>query len=266
MSCYKGDKPNELKDAINSIFRSTIVPDEFILVTDGPIDSELEKVVSSAVKKYPSIKRIPIENNVGLGNALRIGLNYCSHNLVARMDADDINLPDRFEQQIQVFNKNSKVTVCGMQIEEFGDNDTRRFIRKVPLTSKDIKKYSKLRNPFNHVTIMFNKEKILKVGSYEQVPFFEDYFLWIKCLNANYKVLNLNIVGVKVRAGLDMTFRRKGIDYIKHEVYFFKKAMELKYINKYEFILALFLRTPPRLLGGFFLKFYKKILRKEIKT
>lgn len=266
MSCYGGDNPKELEEAIDSVFKSTINPTELVLVMDGPLNTKLKEVIRSAVSKYPTIKQIPIDQNVGLGEALRIGLNNCTNNLVARMDSDDLNLPNRFEQQLNEFSKNKDLSVCGMQIEEFSNNDSRIFIRRVPKTQNEIIKFSKLRNPFNHVTVMLNKEHILKIGSYEPVPLFEDYFLWMKCLNANYQVINIDNVGVKVRAGLSMTSRRKGFSYTKKEIYFFQQLKNREYINRFEYILALSLRLPPRLLGKSLSNLYNQFLRTETKS
>ena len=84
------------------------------------------------------------------------------------MDSDDVSLPNRFEQQLKEFENNSNLTIVGGYIQELDSQTNKEIsIRKVPLEDKQIKKFIKTRSPFNHVTVMFKKEDILKVGNYQ---------------------------------------------------------------------------------------------------
>ncbi|MFR6708672.1 MAG: glycosyltransferase [Bacteroides stercoris] len=87
---------------MDSLFSQTVCPDEVILVKDGPIGDELDNVIDSYVTRYPYLKVLSLVTNRGLGKALNEGLKYCSHELVARMDTDDIAMPERFEKQLAV--------------------------------------------------------------------------------------------------------------------------------------------------------------------
>ena len=91
MSLYDKENPEYLSPSLDSMFNQTVKPDEVILVLDGPINKKLQIIIDRFLNKYPNtLKLVPVENNVGLGRALDIGLDHCSNELVARMDTDDI--------------------------------------------------------------------------------------------------------------------------------------------------------------------------------
>ena len=261
MSCYKNDNSNHLNTAIESIFNSSVLPDQFVIVIDGPISIEIELVLESCVKKFPVIELQKLTENHGLGYALNFGLDKCKNNLVARMDSDDINCYYRFEKLLKEFRINNDLVVCGTFIEEFIDGSSKKLIRRVPLLKKDIFARGKYRNPLNHVSVMFNKSKIIEVGSYESVPFFEDYYLWIKLLMNDCEIKSINYIGVNVRAGNDMVSRRSGFNFIKNEFNFLIKSYRLSYINILTLFVNLIIRIPIRLLGPLNNLTYKYILR-----
>lgn len=97
LSIYYKESPLFLRESLDSLFSQTVCPDEVILVKDGPIGDELDNVIDSYVTRYPYLKVLSLVTNRGLGKALNEGLKYCSHELVARMDTDDIAMPERFE-------------------------------------------------------------------------------------------------------------------------------------------------------------------------
>ena len=261
MSCYKNDNPEHLKIAIESIFNSSVLPDQYVIVVDGPVSIDIDIVLGSCVKKFPVIELHRLTENHGLGYALNFGLNKCKNRLVARMDSDDINCYNRFKRLLEEFRINSNLAVCGTFIEEFVDGSSKKYIRRVPLMKKDIFTRGKYRNPLNHVSVMFNKSKIIEVGSYESVPFFEDYYLWIKLLMNDYEIKSINYIGVKVRAGSDMVSRRSGFNFIKNEFNFLIKSYRLSYISILTLFVNLMIRIPIRFLGPLNILAYKYILR-----
>lgn len=164
MSLYIKEKPEYLDQAIHSMVNQTLKPDEIVIVKDGLITNELQNVLEKYNNKYPDLFHIVgYEDNRGLGNALNYGLTYCKNELVARMDTDDIAVIDRCEKQIDFMKKHPEITVVGGEIEEFM-NDIENSIGKrlVPCSDIEIKKYMKKRCPFNHMTVMFKKMKLLK--------------------------------------------------------------------------------------------------------
>lgn len=120
---YGGDDPQHLDTAITSVAEQTLVPDEILVVQDGPIPGSLEAVLRAWTDDYENTFRVhEIETNQGLGNALREGVRACSHDYIARMDADDISVPDRFETQMAFLEDHPDVDIVGGYLTEFGSD------------------------------------------------------------------------------------------------------------------------------------------------
>lgn len=164
------------------------------------------------------LKVIRLSRNSGLGNALRIGLENCSHELVARMDSDDISQPRRFERQLRAFADNLDLDIVGGQIIEFvGDESNIVARREVPLDDADIKRQMKRRCPMNHMTVMFKKGSVKNAGGYLEVYHNEDYSLWIRMMLHGAVFANIPFDLVKVRVGEEMSNRRGGMRYFTSE-------------------------------------------------
>ncbi|EJT5931356.1 glycosyltransferase [Clostridium perfringens] len=218
MSIYSGDNSRFLSNALDSIINQSLVPNEIIIVQDGPIGDELKEVVNRFVDRYNFIKVVVSKSNVGLGNALKLGMKYCSYDIVARMDSDDISCYYRFEKQIKLLQEDESLSLIGSNIAEFEDNEENIVAyRKVPSEDYNIKLYAKKRCPINHVTVMFRKKDIEQVGGYKEWHYNEDYYLWIRLILRGYKLSNIDENLVKVRVGSDMYKRRGGVKYFKSE-------------------------------------------------
>lgn len=209
MSVYKNEKSTYLNASLKSIENQTVVPNEIILVEDGPLTKELYEVVDTHRNKFGEGFKVVVLKNQGLGNALRIGTKYVSTKWIARMDTDDIAVPNRFELQLREVEKNPQLAVIGGQVDEFeGSIDNIVGKRIVPCSQVDIYKFIKWRSPFNHPTVMINKTMLEKVGGYENKGKLEDYFLWAKILAKGYPVRNLSQVLVHMRVDSGMYGRR----------------------------------------------------------
>src|SRR5690554_6101434 len=113
MSVYIKEKPEWFRISLDAILSQTIMPAEIVLVKDGPLTEELEKVITEYSQKSNIFKIISLEKNVGLGLALQKGITLCSNELIARMDTDDYCIPKRCERILDEFNKNPKLDVVG---------------------------------------------------------------------------------------------------------------------------------------------------------
>lgn len=216
MSIYKSDVPADLKTALESIVNQTLPPDEIVIVADGPIPAELEAVVKAVDYGQTQLTFLPQEVNRGLGAALRIAVEHARYDYVARMDSDDISLPDRFEKQMKCFREDSALSIVGGMITEFVDTPDNVMGRRIlPLEDKDIKEYMKSRSGLNHVTVIFKKDDLLRAGSY--LPDFkqEDYYLWARMMEAGCKFGNIPDIVVNVRSGRNQFARRGGMAYFK---------------------------------------------------
>lgn len=227
---YGGDNPAYFDIAMQSIFNQTLKPDEVVLVVDGPVGEDINNVIL----KYQNdnLKIIRLEKNVGHGDARRIGLETCTYDLVALMDADDISINNRFEKQIDAFLNNPEIAIVGGQINEFIDStDNIVGKRTVPLGDDEIKQYMKKRCPMNQVTVMFRKKEVQSVGGYIDWYCEEDYYLWIRMALNNLKFANVSNVLVNVRVGNEMYQRRGGIKYFKSEAKLQKFMLDNKIIS-----------------------------------
>lgn len=193
MSLYIKENPNWFVKSVNSMLKQTVQPDEIIIVLDGPLTEELNQKVKDFYHKNPEIFTIiPLKENVGLGQALNVGIKESRNDLIARMDTDDISLPSRCEKQLICFKNNPKLDLVGTQINEFVD-DTEKIIssRTVPTSYEDIKKFAKRRSPFNHPTVMYKKSMLIDVGGYGSSRRKEDLDLFSRIVNEGYFCKNL---------------------------------------------------------------------------
>lgn len=260
ISVYKNDKPEDFKKSLESIsINQTLKPSEIVLVVDGPIPSKLNSVILNF--NLETLKVYRLDKNYGLGYALNFGLDKTNYELIARMDSDDIAHPKRFQKQYPIIEK-EEIAILGSNIEEFNYEigDLKQF-REMPSECDLINKFKFSRNPFNHMTVMFKKTIVNKVGGYKDMPGYEDYYLWMRLLLDN-RGENLNENLVYARIGNDMFGRRQGFSFFKKEIKFQKTLYSEKLINKNQFykniifrgITRLFPRSILSLLYKFFLR------------
>lgn len=217
ISLYDKEKPDYLKASIESMLSQTLKPDQIVLVKDGPLNSELDQVIDFYVNQNPGLFTVvELKNNVGLGKALDEGLKYCKNELVARMDADDISLPERCEFQVKEFINNPDLSIVGTMIDEFYD-DPKNIIssRIVPTSHEEIKKFIRRRSPFNHPTVMFKKSDVIKCGGYGNLRRKQDLDLFSRMINSGCKGANINQSLLLFRSNEDNYKRRKSWSYCK---------------------------------------------------
>lgn len=211
MSIYKNDDATFLSLALESIYeKQTLKPDEIVIVFDGELTYELYKVVDEFIcDKQDIVKLVKLDRNHGLGEALRIGSEYCTSDYIMRMDSDDISDSNRFEIQMNYIEKNPNVDVLGCNIAEFNNSINEEMrIRSVPTHHNDIVKMAKKRNPMNHVTVCIKKSALVKCGGYETLLLLEDYYLWLKMIVAGCVLANINQNLVYVRVGNGFNSKR----------------------------------------------------------
>lgn len=224
MTTYWKESSENLKRSIDSIlFEQTRKPDQFVLVFDGPVGEELRSVAAEVEERFENEMRIvQLPENLGQAGASAVGLNHCVHPLLARMDSDDVSLPERFEKELRVFEDHPEVDVVGGWIGEFeSDEQAVRQIRQVPMKNEEIRKAFRYRNSMNNVSVMMKKEIVERAGGYGRKSANEDYSLYIQMLIRGAVFYNLQEVLVKVRTGNGMASRRKDIhiflDWVKDQ-------------------------------------------------
>ncbi|MEK7719472.1 MAG: glycosyltransferase [Bacteroidota bacterium] len=261
MAVYCKELPGRLKVAFESIWdKQALKPTEIVLVKDGPLTEELDQIIGQ-FKKISPLKIISLDQNHGLGYALSYGLTYCSHELVARMDSDDLSKPDRFEKQIRFMHEHPEFDIVGANIEEFNHSPEEiHSHRRLPTTFSKLKMFSKLRSPFNHMTVVFKKAAVLKAGSYQPFHVYEDYYLWVRMIQNGAKIANIPEYLVTARLDDSQLARRHGSYIFKQEMKLQKEMLQIHFLNRWEYSRNLLLRAYPRLLPFWVLKLIYKVL------
>jgi glycosyltransferase involved in cell wall biosynthesis len=211
-----------------------------------------------------SLKIIKLEKKSGHGIARRTSLENCSHDVIALMDADDICVSNRFEEELKFLSR-TEADIIGGDIAEFIDTvENIVGYRKVPQTDEQLKQYIKKRCPFNQMTVMFRKDVYSAVGGYLDWYCDEDYYLWLRMMQKGAKFANTGTVLVNVRVGNEMYQRRGGTKYFRSEAKLQKYMLDKKIINFPTYVvnvlkrLILQLLMPNKIRGWIFQKFARE--------
>lgn len=207
MPVYWREDPAAFAAALDSVFANTRVPDDFVLVCDGPLNTALDRVIEDHTHSR-AFRVVRLNENNGIVVALNRGLEEVRHEVVVRCDSDDVNHPHRFEKLVEKLNEG--YSVVGSQIEEVNDAGEVIARKELPLTHDEIVRYARRRNPMNHMTVAFRKSDVLEVGGYPNVFLKEDYALWALLIGAGKRFANLPVPLVSARSGMQMYARRGG--------------------------------------------------------
>ncbi len=263
MAVYLKDDPDLFEMAIESVLANTLLPKFFYIVVDGPITENLESVLIK-FKHVPLLKIFRLSFNKGLANALNYGLNQVTTQFVLRADADDINMPNRFEVQSKLMA--SGFDLFGADILEVDKYGNELGVRKTPKSYQSIIKFSKSRNPFNHMTVGYKADLVRGVGGYPNLDLREDYALWVILLSKGIKAINTEDILVNVTAGIDMYRRRGGIRSIKAEFHMQRLLVRYKFKNIFFAMLEFFVKSLIFMLPPSFRGFlYQLVLRSPSK-
>jgi glycosyltransferase involved in cell wall biosynthesis len=218
---YRGDRADHLIRAFQStVTEQTLRPSEVVVVQDGQITADLASALERLESASPvPVRRLRLTHNVGLAQALQCGLSACSHEVVARMDADDISLPHRFATQVPLVE--SGVDLVGSSLVEFGedaDGTSTRTLRIPPLAPADIAEQARLRSPFNHPTVVYRRSAVLQAGGYRELPLLEDYWLFTRMIDSGAVVANIEEPLVLYRVDAGSYERRGGWRLLRSEV------------------------------------------------
>ena len=244
MSVYAREKAEYLRAAMDSIWGQTSPTDDFVLVCDGPLTAALDAVVEEMRQAHPELTVVRLARNGGLGNALNQGIKRCRHELVARMDSDDISRPERCEKQLRVFQEQPELCICSGVVEEFtGTPDVVEARRVPPETQEEILAFAKKRNPFNHPCVMYKKSAVEAAGGYRDFYLLEDYYLWIRMLQQGAVGYNLQEPLLWMRAGSELYRRRAGWKYAKSQAALFRYMRDSGFIGTGQYLKSAAVRS-----------------------
>ena len=262
MSVYAKENPAYLSLCVESILKQTVLPDEWLIVKDGPLTDELESVLGGI--SFPNeLSIIALPENVTQGPARAEGLKAAKFDWVAIMDSDDICAADRFEKQLAMIENNPGLSLIGGQIAEFtGSVEQVAAFRYVPVDHEGIKRFAKRRNPFNTMTVLLRRDLALAAGNFRYFLWFEDYDLWARMIKCGAVCANHPDVLVHARVGAGMYGRRRGKTYIRSEWRMQRQLLSLGLNNAAGFALNIVTRIPIRLLPERYLEgVYKRFAR-----
>ncbi|MBQ8966669.1 glycosyltransferase [Ruminococcus sp.] len=264
MSVYSGEKPEYLRECIDSMLAQTFVTNDFVLVCDGPLTEELDRVVEEYEEKYDFFRPLRLPENRGVGTCANEGLAVCRNEYIVKMDSDDIALPERCELSMYIMAKHPRVDMLGAYLSEF-DSDTGKEIavKKTPTGDAAIRKYARRRNPFNNPTLVYKKSLVEKIGGYSTVRRCEDYDFVVRMLAAGAVGRNIPKVLVRYRVTGGNYNRRKNWANTRSFIAVRWRIYRSGFSSLWDFTVAtgaqlvMFL-LPSSLTGSF----YKKLLRK----
>jgi glycosyltransferase involved in cell wall biosynthesis len=261
ISVYSKESPAYFNEAFQSIWvQQTLKPDQIVLVKDGPLTPELDDEIARWQEELGdllTVVRLP--TNVGLGAALNAGLPHCRFDLVARMDTDDISLPDRFEKQVAFMQTNPDVVASSAFIEEFDETGQGVFVRRLPEGHKEILRFSKKRCPLSHPVVMYRRDAVLAVGGYP--PFFpEDSALWSLLIVRGYRLTNIPDVLLRMRTSRDFIHRR-GLAFLKGEIKLLGYQKRIGFLTLPQYWMNLAIRIGIRLPPAFVRRWLYKVAR-----
>lgn len=178
MSVFNADK--HVVYAIESILNQSLKNFEFIIINDVSSDKSLT-IIRKYMKKDSRIKLVNNKNDLHLAHSLNIGVSIAKADLIARMDPDDISLPDRLKTQYLFLKNHSKVAVVGTYISIVSTSGEEIWERIYPTQSEDIKKIMFRYAPFAHPTVMFRKNIFEEFGGYNpKLKTCEDIDFWFR--------------------------------------------------------------------------------------
>ena len=219
---YHGDNADHLRHSFHSTVNDQeLRPAEVVLVEDGPVGPDLAREIAVLIESSPvPVIHVRISENAGLAKALTTGLAACSHDVVARMDADDISLPERFAIQIPLIAAGHELVGSGMY--EFTEDPAGTEIlgaeRNPPTTPADIAKYARFHDPFNHPTVVYTRSAVTRAGGYAPLGLMEDYWLFARMIADGAVAGNTAERLVKSRVSSGAYKRRGGLRLLASEL------------------------------------------------
>jgi len=234
---YAGDDPASFARAFESVtVDQERPPAEVVIVRDGPLPARLSTCLERLVGESPvPVTVVELHENRGLAGALEAGFAACRYDIVGRMDADDISLPERFALQLPLIEEG--FDVVGSSLAEMGkDEQDLRGIRRPPLTHASIARSARFHSPFNHPTVVLRRSVVARVGGYEHLRFFEDYWLWVRLLAGGARAANVERPLLLYRVSAGAYERRGGRQLVGPEIELQRRMRRIGFTSRAQFV------------------------------
>ena len=260
MTIYEKVSVEELRRSLTSVLTQTLPPDEVVVVEDGPLPADLRAAVDELAAQHPQVRLVPLAVNGGSGVASAAGLRAARGELVARMDADDVSLPHRFECQVALMERD-RLDVCGSSVLEFhGSPDHVVGVRRLPATQPAIERYARINSPFNNPSVVLRRDLALRVGGYDDLRYMQDYDLFARMLAAGARVANIDEPLVLFSADAQMLRRRSGLQMVRREWDLQRRLRRYGTVGRWGLVRNLVVRSVFRLLPAPVLRLAYRVL------
>ena len=235
MSVYN-EKEKWLMQAIESILKQSYKNIEFIIILDNPDNKKLNDIIKFYCKKDDRVCYFKNEKNIGLVKSLNSALSYAKGDFIARMDADDISMPDRFEKQMNYLNEHPDIDLIGARCINIDEEGTELYGDGViPGDMKLIKSCLANVDFINHPTWFFRKECSDKNKGYREITCAEDYDFLLRLITNGFKLANTNefLVRYRIRSsGISQSNSLQQLLYSKHVVKMYKDRVKYGHENE----------------------------------
>lgn len=216
MSVYHADRLKFVRESVESILDQSFRDYEYYIVFDGPVNNDVDDYITSL--KDSRIRLHRLDTNTGLACALNyllaLVLQQPEIKYIARMDADDVSLPERFSKQREFLISNTDISIVGSWYEEIDEDGKVLSLRKLPADHESLRKRYYTRTPFAHPSVMYRRELLEMAGYYpEDTILMEDNVLWGRALVKGLKLANIPGYLLKFRIDKDFYKRRSGLEY-----------------------------------------------------
>ena len=266
MSVYGGENPEFFEKSLESLYVQTYPADEIVLVCDGKLNAELDKLIALYEEKFSGkLKVHRLKEHGGTAKCANTGLALCKNDYIMKMDSDDICLPERAAIQMEYLAQHPDISILGCFIREFdSDSGEEIAVRKTPVANDEIRTFAKRRAPFNNQTLVYKKSAAQKIGGYsEELERCEDYDFMVRMLADGALAANIPQVLVLYRVTHENLKRRRNLKNTKSFIAVRKKIYKSGYSGFFDFLIPcigqVLLFIVPSFVTGLI---YKKLLRK----
>ncbi len=205
MAVHNGER--YIRDAVDSMLSQTFRDFEFLIIDDGSGDKTSDIINSY---KDDRIRFVHNKENIGMGESLNKGIRLALGDYIARMDCDDISIPNRLDEQFTFMENNPEVVLCGSWVKTLGKVS---HVWKFPIENDEIKCRLLFDSVFVHSSVIMRKNILLEEGYFYNKEFIgaEDYELWVR-MSKKYNLANIGKVLLKYRIYPEHSWAR-----LKHE-------------------------------------------------
>jgi glycosyltransferase involved in cell wall biosynthesis len=248
VSVYAGDRPDYVRRALRSaVDDQTVRPDQVVIVRDGPVGDGLAECLDElAHSSLAPVTFVPLPRNAGLGPALDRGLQASWFDVIARMDADDVAMPHRFEVELPLI-RSADIVGSGL-LEFVADTDDIVGQRVPPTDPGQIQRYARMHDPFNHPTVVYRRHAVLAAGGYGDLPLMEDYALFARMLHNGARAINVAEPLVFYRVGASAFKRRGGMELLRSELRLQREFRQSGFTSRAEYLRNVMVRGGYRLI------------------